>query len=246
VQHRYTGDVGDYVKLALLRAVMPGCKLGVAWWLYPDESHNGNGRHVGYLDDPKQWRSLDPGLYDKLAEIIRRQERLITHLYDPELLPDATFFDEAIPCPTSIADRRTSRCAWFGRLQDALALCDLIFLDPDNGLEPAGFRPTTRVAGKSVSFAELQQLNQPGRALIVYHHQTRRKGGHREEIEYWQQRLASNGFESVDAIRARRFSPRVFFLLNAPVAVQERARHFAEQWDQFFTWHGRPEALCST
>jgi hypothetical protein len=47
MQDRYAGDIGDFVKLAILRALAPGWHLGVAWWLYPDESHNGDGRHIG-------------------------------------------------------------------------------------------------------------------------------------------------------------------------------------------------------
>ena len=49
MQDRYAGDVDDYVKLALLRALAPGRKLGVAWYLYPDEDHNADGRHVSYI-----------------------------------------------------------------------------------------------------------------------------------------------------------------------------------------------------
>lgn len=43
MQNRYVGDIGDYVKLAILRALLPGRRLGVAWWLYPDERHNRDG-----------------------------------------------------------------------------------------------------------------------------------------------------------------------------------------------------------
>ena len=31
MQNRYTGDIGDYVKLSILRALSPGYRLGVAW-----------------------------------------------------------------------------------------------------------------------------------------------------------------------------------------------------------------------
>ena len=38
MQNRYVGDIGDYLKLGILRALSPGYHLGVAWWLFPDES----------------------------------------------------------------------------------------------------------------------------------------------------------------------------------------------------------------
>jgi hypothetical protein len=49
MQNKYVGDIGDYVKLAILRALSPGYQLGVAWWLVPDEEHKKDGRHVDYL-----------------------------------------------------------------------------------------------------------------------------------------------------------------------------------------------------
>jgi hypothetical protein len=43
MQNRYVSDIGDYLKLGILRALSPRYRLGVAWWPYPDEDHNGNG-----------------------------------------------------------------------------------------------------------------------------------------------------------------------------------------------------------
>ena len=33
MQNRYVGDIGDYVKYGLLRALADGRQLGVAWYL---------------------------------------------------------------------------------------------------------------------------------------------------------------------------------------------------------------------
>ena len=52
MQNRYVGDIGDYLKLGILRALSPKYRLGVAWWIYPDETHNADGQHIGYLDRP--------------------------------------------------------------------------------------------------------------------------------------------------------------------------------------------------
>ena len=46
MQDRYVGDIGDYLKLSILRTLSPGYRLGVAWWLFPDEAHNEDA-HVG-------------------------------------------------------------------------------------------------------------------------------------------------------------------------------------------------------
>jgi hypothetical protein len=73
--------------------------------------------------------------------------------------------------------------------------------------------------------------------LIVYPHQTRRKGGHHCEIDYWADRLRECGFATVDALRARPYSPRVFFLLDGPADVRQRAQFIALDWHGLITWH---------
>ncbi len=52
IQDRYSGDIGDYGKLGLLRSLSrTGLRIGVNWYLTPDEDHNGDGRHTDYLRD---------------------------------------------------------------------------------------------------------------------------------------------------------------------------------------------------
>ena len=52
MQDRFVGDIGDCLKLSILRRLSPGYRLGIAWWLHPNESHNADGRHTGYLHRP--------------------------------------------------------------------------------------------------------------------------------------------------------------------------------------------------
>ena len=54
MQNRYTGDIGDFAKYGLLRALSKGKRLGVAWYLYPDEEDNTDGRHIDYLQQPEK------------------------------------------------------------------------------------------------------------------------------------------------------------------------------------------------
>ena len=52
MQNRYTGDIGDFGKLGLLRVLhSAGLSIGVNWYLTPDETHNGDGRHIAYYSD---------------------------------------------------------------------------------------------------------------------------------------------------------------------------------------------------
>jgi hypothetical protein len=237
MQDRYSGDIGDYVKLAILRALAPGQRLGVGWWLYPDESHNGDGRHIGYLDQPQTWRAFDPPAFDHLKAVVASGERQVAALEHDALLPGAVYFREPVPTGGASGARRSARVAWLARLNAALEPCDLVFLDPDNGFETKGYDLGAAKAGKSVALSELQALRRSGRALLVYHHQTRMRGGHEFELQHWGERLRAAGFAQVDALRASPFSARAFFLLDGSPELRARAARLADRWWGRMTWH---------
>jgi hypothetical protein len=97
MQNRYVGDIGDYVKFGILRALSPGYRLGVAWWLYPDEAHNDDGRHIGYLKQPEQWRHFDRPLFGALEMIVASGQRDVGALETANLLLNAVFASTPIP-----------------------------------------------------------------------------------------------------------------------------------------------------
>jgi hypothetical protein len=142
MQNRYTGDIGDFLKLGILRALSPGYLLGVGWWLYPDEAHNDDGRHIGYLRQPEQWRRFDPALFDALSEIVTSCQRNVRALEAANILAGAIFANMAVPTNGPNAQRHQSRHAWFETVQRALDGADLVFVDQDNGMEPAGATAT--------------------------------------------------------------------------------------------------------
>lgn len=236
MQDRYAADIGDYVKLAILRRLGIGHQLGVLWWLYPDEAHNADGKHISYLAKPELWRSRDPGLFDALKVIVEENRRNVAALEAAKLFPQAKFFNETIPTLGSKDERSAARSAWFARALKAISDCNLVFLDPDNGLETKNFHPGAAKAGKSVALAELGALQRPGRTIVVYHHQTRMKGGHIVELSHWGKRIANLGF-TVDALRASAFSARAFFILDAPQALRSRAEDLAGKWGDKLTWY---------
>jgi hypothetical protein len=245
MQDRYVGDVGDFVKFGILRALAGDHSVGVAWWLHPDEMHNGDGRHVTYLQRAN-WRDLDQPLFDALNDIVQRDARNVAALETARLLTNATYAREQIPTAGPAAARRLARSAWIERTHDHLAGTDLVFVDPDNGLETSRFSPAARRAAKCVALAELRALAQPGRTLLVYHHQTRRPGGHEAELRHWGQRLSAAGFRQVDAIRARPYSPRAFFLIDAPQVMRDRAADLCLRWHELLSWRPNLQGANAT
>lgn len=66
MQNRYVGDIGDFAKYSFLNALSVGKKVGIAWYLYPDECHNADGKHITYLSEPNLWRNKDMLVFDGL------------------------------------------------------------------------------------------------------------------------------------------------------------------------------------
>jgi len=224
MQHRYTGDVGDFGKVALLRALSPGRSLGVCWYLCDGRGETSNdGMHLGYVDQPKRFRALDPHVFDAMRAIVGRirqgAPRELGLIERSRLLDGAVFHRE--PVPASVSERTR----WFHALGTAVDGCDLLFLDPDNGFEPAHRSP------KCVGWDELRALRRPGRSLLVYHHQTRFKGGAKREATHLRTQLRRRtGAGQIDVIRLRPGTSRFYVLIDGSETLRLALAAFAHAW----------------
>jgi hypothetical protein len=158
-------------------------------------------------------------------------------------LESARFLGGSLFASKVIPKGALERQIWVRRTAVSFADRDIVFFDPDNGLEPATFKPGTTKSGKSISVEEIRHFKQADRTLIVYHHQTRFKGGHVAEIGLWASRLADD-FKTVDAIRCKPWSPRVYFLLNAPDDIRSKAQSLCQRWHNQMQWN--PHSQGST
>lgn len=224
MQDRYAGDVGDFVKYGLLRAIRGRKRLGVAWYLHPNAGRQGDGRHVSYLDHPEAWRHLDPDLFDALRRMVDGHSRSVAAVQREGVLESATFAGERMRVP--VRERERWRREWFERVKARLSACDLVFADPDNGLYPDDrFRPTKTDSAKRLPLAEANALA-AGRTAVFYHHNSRRRGGHVREIQSLMGQIPGCHY----AYRWRRWSNRTFFIVNADEETERRLKLFAQRW----------------
>ncbi len=238
MQNPYVADIGDYVKLAILRVLALGRGLGVVWWIFPDEHHNADGGHREYLERQNEWKHFDPDIFEALLKIEMEKKRNVRAIENAGVLPNAVFASDPVPCdarPFSL--RPAERSIWLAGIKAKLKSCNLVFLDPDNGIAPERLRLTHRLAGKSVTIEEMQALQESNRAMVVYHHQTRFPGGHLSEICNLATRLKNSGLRVSGVLRAKPWSPRAFFILDGDKELQDRAKGIAELWENRISWH---------
>jgi hypothetical protein len=163
VKNQYFGDVGDYFKYALLRrAEATGLRLGVIWMLTDNDGSADGGRRE-YLARPDAYRRLDPTLYEAMQRWDADGIRDVGALERSGLL-SATFFSEPV------SDDAAARAATLHRAVERMAGADVVFLDPDNGLQIRSCRYGARRSSKFVYWSELRALWARGHSIVVYQH----------------------------------------------------------------------------
>lgn len=233
MQDRYVGDIGDFAKYSLLRALSAGKKLGVAWYLHPDENHNADGRHTGYLCKPNIWSPQDDAVFQVLGRIIGNdlrgiEQRSVAAVQASGILGNAEFAGQRLDTSIPVAQRIEWRTGWLRQVNDALFGCDIVFADPDNGLcHDKDLIPEMRDYWKRIPLSEALELA-GGRPAVIYHHNSRFKGGHRAEIGHWLDHFPKGSY----AWWCRSYSPRTFFVINADGTVAERLKEFVSKWEQ--------------
>ena len=259
MQDRYTGDIGDFGKYGLLRALTapetggpPG--LGVVWCLTPDETGSQDGKHTGYLhlkeQEKHRFANCDEELYTALRGLVDSGSRSVKAVQKSGILPEGTVYHDAAldlrkpekkPGETLRVARERERWEWQEAALERTEGCQIVFLDPDNGLETASVRPHTVRSAKYVYYEELDPYLKRGQSLVIYHHLNRGSKSleqvYRRQREIYE-RLGSRAL----AMRYHRGSPRAFIMIPQGRLrrgfMDQTRRMLAGPWSRHFTMIG--------
>jgi hypothetical protein len=166
VKDQYVGDINDYRKYALLRALSSGGanRVGVCWMLTPPDGGMDGGK-LAYLQQPECHRHVDPELFDILEHAASEPDRRrLATIEDSGAIPGALYQND--PLPDELAGRHT----FIGRCAYAFRDVDLIFFDPDNGLEVSSLPKGRRNSSKYLYLDEVAAFYVSGKSLLIYQH----------------------------------------------------------------------------
>jgi CBS domain-containing protein len=166
MKNQYFGDVNDFRKYGLLRALTGRGEISTAvcWMLTPDDGRT-DGQFTTYLTQPERWRHYDSELYDQLREAVAIQGRRdVRYVEEVGLLPSTRFYDELLH------DDAGSRENYFETFWQVSKGCDLVFFDPDNGLEVKSKPYGKRDSCKYLYWRELEKAVASGHSVLVYQH----------------------------------------------------------------------------
>jgi hypothetical protein len=166
MKNQYFGDINDYRKYGLLRAFAAGGigNILVAWMLTPNDGRR-DGSIRAYLKrkQREKWRRFDPELYDGLvAMLASRSTSRVSLIETSGLLPGTKFYSAVVP------DTRTLRDRWRAGLIKAAAGTDLVFIDPDNGIEVPSKPIGRKGSSKYVTWEEIQSLWTARCSLLIF------------------------------------------------------------------------------
>ncbi len=209
MKNQYFGDINDYRKYGLLRILQSkgNGRLLVAWMLTPDDGSR-DGGFRSYLQDPDTWIRYDPQLFTGLAGLLRPASIPEVSLIERStLLPRTSYYSAVVP------DAGKERDAWRQGLFGAAHDVDLVFVDPDNGIEVPSKPVGRKGSSKYVTWQEIRGLWETGCSILIYQH------FRHERRAAFAERMASElrertGARFTEALR----TPHVLYLL----AAQER------------------------
>lgn len=165
MKHQYVGDINDYRKYALLRALSArgANRVGVCWMLTPDDG-SVDGNKLAYLGQPERFRHFDPELFDILVHAASEPDRRrLQTIEDSGALANALYHNDTLP------DDKNGRAAFMERCASEFRDAELVFFDPDNGLEvtlPKGRKNSS----KYLYLDEVAAFYEAGKSILVYQH----------------------------------------------------------------------------
>src|ERR1035437_6286527 len=250
MQDRYAGDVGDFGKFGLLRHLCGETaqdkhgrleKPGVIWYKTDPgkkEKESPHGKFINYLQTeikkPRLYMECDEPLFTALAHVVKKN-RTIEALEAEDLLPGAVYWSKDENVRHGKKKSTCPRADWFQSAFAATGGCDLVFLDPDNGIECADLRPTRGESRKYVFRCEVGKLIKRGQSVVVYHHTGRRGGTAKQQVQWHLKKLRDQLSLAQDpfGVLFHRGGTRDFLILPAQEHYQtllDRTNTFVTKW----------------
>ena len=210
MQNRYSGDIGDYSKFVLIKRLFGNKSVGVVWYLYPDETHNNDGKHKDYHKYSKLNDLELISVLENVANTKRDIKNLETKLKEYFENQKIKYFGDFIE--DGFKKKTEKREKWIKRAVDSIKNCSVVFVDPDNGIEVKSVKKSNKKGGKYIFFDEIEKFFENSEILVVYQHFPRIKQDLFIKNRLNEIREKIKGDYYLYAIKFKPISPRVYFV----------------------------------
>jgi len=162
MQNKYFGDKHDFYKFHFLRRIATANSLGIHWCLVPDDTLNTGNEP---LTDKE--RDLNPELYHLLNDCRnhnKRDVRNIENWFNKNMQHGVKYF-------TQMHEHYSNDLEYEENAIETLCSQDIIFFDPDNGIEVDS--TTNKDKYKYVSYRLLKRFWDLGKSLVIFQYEGR-------------------------------------------------------------------------
>ena len=173
MQDRYAGDIGDFGKIGLLKALQTrGLSVGVNWYRVdpPDSEKKADGTFKNedgkYLIPEKYW-VCDENLAEQLTNIAKSDHRSIMSLERGNFIPNAKYYNKSVP----VVDRGE----WHKEALKYLKDTDVVFVDPDNGMLVESVGKSSIKSIKYAFYEEVRDYIEQEQSVLIYNHRCRKQ-----------------------------------------------------------------------
>ncbi|MCF7865359.1 MAG: hypothetical protein K9M11_02530 [Candidatus Pacebacteria bacterium] len=163
MKDQYFADFGDYQKVSLLQILKDENLSLVVHWLKTQDDLSTDGKHIKYLDTPLLWRDYEPEIYDYLKTKLATGSRSLRHIEESLFCEDIHFINNLI-------EDRSERKKSIDLITQNSTF-DLVFFDPDNGIEVAS--TNKKNIHKYVLWEEIIAAYSSGKSVMIYQHFSR-------------------------------------------------------------------------
>ena len=225
MKNQYFGDINDYRKYGLIRALTGYGKLSsMICWMLTEEDGRPDGGKVDYLHDQGKWKAYDPELFAALHESVVVEDRRSIHVASEKgIIPGADYYE------TLLTDDKIKRTEYFSQFLKEAHGKDLYFFDPDNGMDVMSVPFGRKHSSKYLYWQEIEGLHERDASVLIYQHFPREKRDAfiARMVAEFQKRTA---FEEIISFR----TPHVVFFLLALVrylgVFTSATQHLVNQW----------------
>ncbi len=164
MKNQYFGDFGDYQKFSLLKHLRDSAKLNIlVHWMKTKDDFSNDGAKIKYLSSPNEWASFEPEIFAFIDGHIKQEKRDLALYEKSEHAKNITFLSDFI-------ENENVHAKLLEKIKTDQK-SDLVFFDPDNGIEVKSTNPKNR--HKYVTWANIKTAFEAGKSVLVYQHYSR-------------------------------------------------------------------------
>lgn len=134
-------------------------------WMLTEDDGGKDGHRTGYLREPERWRSFEPTLFEFLRRhVIERKTRNVRAVESSKVLPNCRFYSRIL------TDDCVQRQRYFDQFLGFARGAELVFFDPDNGIEVKSATYGRRNSSKYLYWNEIERTLRANHSLLIYQH----------------------------------------------------------------------------